>query len=261
MAATTGTSRPTSSGESKGSTLLGRDRLARLVVVGSFLTLFLLVGILIFLAQSDNQAASDTAKNAFTAVLPVLAGWVGTVLAFYFSSASQERTSESLDKVIGRPGAGTSAPVAATMIPFATITGIIDLALDDNKPEKITIDRLKKMFGEKLPSGGTVTRLLFVESGIFRYVMHISALNAFIANADNSQKTTFSEMLADEETLRQISKLVVFVASSASLAEAKLALDKVKGAQDIIVTSSGISTEPMLGWLSNIDLTKALQVS
>ena len=35
-----------------------------------------------------------------SAILPVLAGWVGTVLAFYFSASSHERTSSSLDKVI-----------------------------------------------------------------------------------------------------------------------------------------------------------------
>jgi hypothetical protein len=68
-------------------------------------------------------------------------------------------------------------------------------------------------------------------------------------------------MLADEETLSQISKLVVFVAGTATLGDAKTALDKVAGAQDIIVTATGNSTEPMLGWLSNIDLIKALQVS
>jgi hypothetical protein len=59
---------------------VGRDRLAMLVVVGSFITLLLLVSALVGLA---NQTSSgEAAKTAFTTVLPVLAGWVGTVLAF-----------------------------------------------------------------------------------------------------------------------------------------------------------------------------------
>ncbi len=74
---------------------------------------------------------------------------------------------------------------------------------------------------------------------------------------DNTDKT-FADMLADEETLQQVSKLVVFVSAATTLADAKMALDKVRGAQDIIVTPSGNATDPMLGWLSNVDLTKAL---
>ena len=234
----------------------GRDKLARLVVVGSFLTLFALVFMLVCLAQSENKEASEAAKNAFTAVLPVLAGWVGTVLAFYFSAASQEA---SLDKVISQSGVGPgpSAPVSSKMIPYASIVELQDLS--KNKPENISIENLQKAFEAPLPNGAKVTRLLFVENGVFKYILHIGALNAF--RVKPSAGATFAAMLLDEDTLHQISKLVVFVAANASLGDAKAALDKVNGAQDIIVTGSGSSTEPMLGWLSNIDLTKALQVN
>jgi hypothetical protein len=236
----------------------GRDKLASLVVVGSFLTLFALVVTLVFLAQSDNTGASEAAKNAFTAVLPVLAGWVGTVLAFYFSAASQERTSASLDKVISQSGSGPgpSAPVSSKMIPYSSVAGLQDLG--KTKPSEITIEALQKAFEATLPNGAKVSRLLFVENGVFKYVLHIGTLNAFIVK--NPAGKTFADMLLDDETLRQISKLVVFVAANATLGDAKAALDKVSGAQDIIVTGSGSSTEPMLGWLSNVDLTKALQV-
>lgn len=248
--------------------LLERYYLARLVVVGSFLTLFLLVGTLIALSQS-NSTAGETAKNAFTAILPVLAGWVGTVLAFYFSAASQERTSASLDKVLGRSGAGVPSPnrpVSEKMVSFGSIAELQKLEEKDAKTLKVS--DLQASFKKALPNGAAVTRLLFVEKGVFKYVLHISTLNAFILNkqkdgksVDEIGKLPFAEMLADEETLRQISKLVVFVSATATLADAKAALDKVTGAQDIIVTGSGNSTDPMLGWLSNVDLIKELQAT
>ncbi len=114
--------------------------------------------------------------------------------------------------------------------------------------------------------------MLFTERGVFRYVVHIGTLNAFILKRQagttatppipfDLAKATFADMLADEETLRQIAKLVVFVSASTSLGDAKTALDNVNGAQDIIVTGGGNATEPMLGWLSNVDLIKALQVN
>ena len=241
--------------------LLGRDRLARLVVVGSFLTLFLLVGALIGLAQSENSDASETAKNAFTAILPVLAGWVGTVLAFYFSAASQERTSASLDKVISQSGGGSGPTtlVSERMIPLAAVVGLQRLE-EGNGPKDIPIDKLQKAFEQLLPNGNKVTRLIFVERGVFKYVLHVGTLHAFIVKQQTTDLTdkTFADMLADEEIHRELSKLVVFVSAATSLSDAKLALDKVSGAQDIIVTGSGNATEPMLGWLSNVDLTKAL---
>src|SRR5690348_9238178 len=238
--------------------LLGRYRLARLVLVGSFLTLFLLVSALIGLAQSEN---SEAAKSAFTAVLPVLAGWVGTVLAFYFSAASQERTSASLDKVISQSGT-TPSPgthVSEKMILMSSIAGLQQLDEKGGKgPKDIPISKLEEAFNQELPNGAKVTRLLFVERGVFRYVLHVGTLHAFLVKQRESaqQPLTFADLLADEEFLRQVSKLVVFVSAAATLGEAKVALDKVSGAQDIIVTVSGNATDPMLGWLSNVDLTK-----
>jgi hypothetical protein len=247
-------------------TPLGRDRLARLVVVGSFLTLFLLVGTLIVLSHgAANSEASKTANNAFTAVLPVLAGWVGTVLAFYFSAASQERTSQSLDRVISRNAGGPvqGVLISQKMLPLAHIAGLQQIKDEDgHRPRDFSLLKILEVFDtNKIPSGAPVTRLLFLERGVFKYVIHRSTLDAFIVKTGaNTSDKSLADMLADEETLRVISKLVVFVSAGATLADAKAALEKVAGAQDIIITGSGNATEPMLGWMSNVDLTRALQV-
>jgi len=246
----------------------GRDKLARLVVVGSFLTLFLLVGVLIGFGQGKGDAA-DVAKTAFTAVLPVIAGWVGTVLAFYFSAASQDRTNATLEKAIAQSGGGSgSGPlVSEKMLPMSSIEGV--LKFDEPGPQGDTpltrdtkLSDVQKIFETTLPNGSKISRLIFVEKGVFRYVLHSSTLNAFFVKKSPSKPEDLSvaDLLADAPTLEQVSKLVVFVSSAATLADAKQALDKVNGAQDIIVTGSGNATEPMIGWLSNIDLTKAIEV-
>src|SRR5437762_13922656 len=79
--------------------LLSRDRLALVVVIGSFLTIFGLVFAVLVLAETNSSSASQAAEKTFNTILPVLAAWVGTVLAFYFSARSNERTSNSLDQV------------------------------------------------------------------------------------------------------------------------------------------------------------------
>jgi hypothetical protein len=253
-----------SSVRAAGSPPQGRDRLARMVVVGSFLTLFLLAGALITLARGTNATASSAAEKAFNSILPVLAGWVGTVLAYYFSSASQEHTSEILDRTIGRMGGdpASSVTVSEKMIPSSAIFGLRDLKEQGKAPELIQITDLQKDFDSKLPNGTSVSRLLFVEGGVFKYILHVGALNAYLVKSQQAGNTPgslkFSDLLKDQDIVNQISKLVVFVSAATTLGDAKAALDKVTGAQDIIVTGTGSGTEPVLGWLSNVDLTKAL---
>jgi hypothetical protein len=47
-----------------------------------------------------------------------------------------------------------------------------------------------------------------------------------------------------------------FVRVDANLADAKDAMDKMKGSQDVFVTQSGGEREPVLGWLTNVDILK-----
>jgi hypothetical protein len=241
---------------------LGRDKLARLVVVGSFLTLFMLAGALVsFATHGSTDGAAAAAEKAFNAILPVLAGWVGTVLAFYFSSANQESILES---TIGR-GPGKLPPaseaVSTKMIAALSIFGTQDLK--KVAPETIRISDLRKTFSEPLPNNAKVTRLFFTENGVFKYVLHSSTLNAYIADVGPSaaDSGTLADLLKIQKIVDEISKLVVFVAGKATVGDAKKALDRVSGAQDVIVTATGNATEPMLGWMSNVDLTKALQVA
>jgi hypothetical protein len=257
MAAANSVAQTTPAPNTEQLSLRGRNRIARTVVLGSFLTLFLLIVAVVGLAETSNTGASDAAKTALNTILPVLAGWVGTVLAFYFSSASQERTSATLDKAIAQSGGGAdqSTLVSDLMIPLSKIAAVQKLD-DTNTPATISVATLKSTFND------FVTRILFIENGVFKYIVHIGTLNAFLVGKDgNAAQLTFADMLLDPDVLNQISKLVVFVSGSTTLADAKAALDKVPGAQDIIVTATGKAADPMLGWLSNVDLIKASQVS
>lgn len=267
MSGTSGGQPPSTSEQlASNARLESRDRLARLVIVGSFLTIFLLVGTLI----GTNASGSQTAEKAFNAILPVLAGWVGTVLAFFFSAASQERTAISLDKAIGQSGRGSDSGVLVSekMIPTSSILELQTLNDGQNRPENINLSTLQDLFKKKQANGTSVTRLVFVQNGIFRYVLHSSTLNSFLVNTAPApdatavaQDLTFAQMIADQSILNQISKLVAFVSAATTLADTKLAMDAVPGAQDIIVTATGNASAPMLGWLSNVDLIKAVTAS
>jgi hypothetical protein len=243
---------------------VGRDRLAQIVVVASFLAIFAMVFALFVLAGQDSGRVAELAEKTFNTILPVLAAWVGTVLAFYFSARSNERTSDSLNEMIARTtgsSPGSSVTVAEKMIPFGLIRESVNLK--ETRPDTTSLSDLKKRY--KPSDGSVVTRLIFHEAGLFSYVLHESTLDAFLgklaAESPPRLEATFADLLSDAESLHKISKLVVFVAPSTTLREAKTALDAVPGAQDIIVTATGNANGPMLGWITHSDLIKVLPVS
>lgn len=240
----------------------GRDRLAQVVVVGSFLTLFLLIAGMLAIAQlsTANSNATNMAEKTFNTILPVLAAWVGTVLAFYFSAQSLERTHETLDQTIAKAvGTVSDVTVAEKMIPAMAIRVPIDLSKE--KPENIKLGDLRERYNKPPDGGPPVTRMVFWENGVLRYLMHLSVLNSFLVRQTAAGKTesqlSFADMLQDKDVVTQIMK-VAFVKPSVTLTQARDALNSVPGAQDIIVTATGDASGPMLGWLTNVDLTKIL---
>jgi hypothetical protein len=234
--------------------LRARARLAGWVVLGSFTGIFLMVGTLLVMANPNTPpAVNDTAKNLFNAVLPVFAGWTGTVLAYYFSAATQERTSDSLDKAINKTdgGGSDSTTVSEVMIAYQNIKELIEL--DKTPPDAITLEDMNDRFRR-------VERLVFVDKHAFKYVVHSGTFRKFRdiqgAAQPTGQAMTFKNMLDDAETLTTITKLLVFVPASTTLSQAKAAMEAVTGATDIIVTGSGKQDAPMLGWLTDSDLTR-----
>jgi hypothetical protein len=125
------------------------------------------------LAEGANVQVSQTAEKAFNVILPVLAGWVGTVLAFYFSAASQERTAQSLDRAIRQAGGtGPGTLVSEKMIPTGSILELKQLDNDQHKPDSYNLDSLRDIFTKPRGDGIAITRLVFVENQVFRYVLH-----------------------------------------------------------------------------------------
>jgi hypothetical protein len=317
-----------------------RYQLARIVIVGGFLTIFLLVGALLGLSRSGVESeTTKVADKIFNVILPVLAGWVGTVLAFFFSAQSQERMSNTLDKQIERAATGGAAPsdrlVVQAMITFSAIRGAVDLDVVD--PAKLTVREMVGRFSGKVPAapavgtppaggdagtggetgagggGGTaggagaggdtgvgggagagggaaagdaaqqggggqpaapadpagpapqpLSRLVFVKGNVFRYVMHESVLNAYWRRVAEADKTadpgakTLNDILSQPDLMAMVSRQLAFVPCSATLAQAKTAMERVAGAEDVVVTATGVPAEPMMGWLTDRDLLKAI---
>jgi hypothetical protein len=80
-------------------------------IVGASIVGIVLSSAVAILAAADDRA--DTSRLLFSAVLPLLGTWVGTVLAFYFARENLEAAAESTLALAGRE---TATPVTRVMI-------------------------------------------------------------------------------------------------------------------------------------------------
>lgn len=76
--------------------------LIALVVLGTSLfgIIVLSLKVLVAVPPSDPKENLETAKTVFSSILPVLATWVGTVLAFYFSRENFESANRNVREMV-----------------------------------------------------------------------------------------------------------------------------------------------------------------
>ena len=107
--------------------------------------------------------------------------------------------------------------------------------------------------------GDKITRIPVVDSnGVVLYIVHQSGLFKFIAEkalagGAGIEKLTLQELVDDAELKNWVTN-IVYIPEGASVADAKMKMDEQKGCQDLIVTKTGGKTEPMLGWMTNVDI-------
>jgi len=54
-------------------------------------------------------------------------------------------------------------------------------------------------------------------------------------------------------------KSISFIAENATLGQAKQVMEETPNCQDVFVTATGNPIEPIIGWLTNVDIQKYLK--
>lgn len=222
------------------------------------------LGIAVFGGVFVVRDAEDGAEKAFNALLPVLATWVGTVLAFYFSKDNFEAANRNvrdlvkltLDERLGKLG------VSEEMMPIEKAKSV---SIPEGGTERdILVSELRQMFDDR------ITRIPILSSdGRCLYVVHSSMVFKYMADhlgrapegAEGAGEgagladATLADFLADPGIKKRVTS-IAWVATSATLAEAKKAMESVAGCQDVFVTQNGKHSEPVVGWLTNTRISR-----
>lgn len=220
-----------------------RTKLARLIVLLGIGGVVVVSGVAI-LAADDRSA---TSQLVFTAVLPLLGTWVGTVLAFYFARENLAAATDSALALQGR--AEKTTKVSSVMIPEAQF-----IAYDLGTTDTAEVIELAQLY-TKMQEVNPPSRRLPVRdaSGAVLYAIHDSTLTAFAESVGQTTSTldkTLGDLLADGE-YKQFVTALGFVSENATVSEARKVMGTTKFCNDVFVTQSGKPEDRAVGWLTN----------
>lgn len=234
-----------------------REQVAKwmLVVCGAILALTVLGVIIAALRLNDVKESGETFKYLFSALLPLIGTWVGTILAYYFSKDNFDAATQAQRQIVRdlTQERLRTIPVETAMIPKAQIDAI---SLSPGQAVgSIPVADIVGIIKDKKR-----TRVPVLDSGgVAQLVLHQSIVYRFIAESGEAiaqaQARTLDSLLGFADTM-VLANAFAFVARSATLADAKAAMDQKAHAQDVFVTANGQAGEPILGWLTNVDIAR-----
>lgn len=224
------------------------DRLA--IGVVALAGVILLALIICTMLLSDDPGGDS--KDVLNSVLPLIASWVGTVLAYYYSRENLQAATRSATELANSLGASEklkSLRARDTMIPYDRIEA---MTVDDDTPLRDIIEFLKRKGRQRLP--------IFDADRVVQYIVHLSTINDCIGQAALGNKAVqdlkFRDLVADPARRTLLTDSFATIPESATLADAKAALEQMRGREDVFVTRTGARGEPVLGWITDNALVR-----
>jgi hypothetical protein len=227
----------------------------------NFVTMFTLIfsGVaIVILAVVAIRFKHEDAIAIFNICLPVFASWVGTILAFYFGKANFESANAQVNKLISQKFSQedlNKTPLKIIMRPFSDMTCFKIPAGKSEKDILLSdINSLMNADKNRLP--------VITADNHPLYMIHLSMIDAY-TSAGGKLTDTLQQFLDAKRGTGSgfgLNEGYIIMPESATLAQAKDQLDKVKICQDIFITKNGTPNEDLTGWLSNTRLARLLQI-
>lgn len=249
-----------------------RSRLAQVVTMWA-MTAIVVLGLIILAITGYHSAVAgdvdarrefvETGKYIFAAVVPVVAGWVGTVMAFYFGKENFRAATESVSQIARQLTSQEKLGQTRVEEIGKAVAEISPLRLGSGETnETITLDKLEEKMKSKEPPFERLP--ILTATGAPLMVVHRSILNDFLLKQKEKEpdkKTAdynLAALVAAYPWLTE--KSFVAVTPDASAADAKNKMAQNTGCADVFVTTDGTAATPMTRWITNVDLLQAAQV-
>jgi len=251
-----------------------RGRLAQVVTMWAMgvivllgITMLAITGYQSALANTPEMQRQfiETGKYIFAAIVPVVAAWVGTVMAFYFGKENFKAATDSVSQIARQFTSQDKLGQTQVEKIGLAIDDVNPLRLADNDTkDTVTLDKVETTMTP--PPGKPFERLpILTSKGAPFMVVHRSVLNDFLLKkkkADTNKSAAdykLSDLIADNNEWLE-SESFATVAPSATAADAKNVMAQHAKCADVFVTADGTSASTVTRWITNVDLLQAAQV-
>jgi hypothetical protein len=189
-----------------------------------------------------------TTQMVFTATVPLLASWVGAVIAYYFSSESMDAATRSVKELMPLEEKLKAIPVTQVMIKLADIA---KFKYDDSQKVQDVLNALKASGkGERLPFLDKENKPI--------YILHKSAVDGALVEASQAidpipmPDVTFQQLFEKVPALKVLAMASFGTLGQETTLEAVRAeMMRIDNCQDVFITENGTKDSPVLGWVTN----------
>jgi len=190
-------------------------------------------------------------KDILAMLLPMIAAWVGTVLAFYFSKENYIAAAEYNKEVLSITQQRLqSISVESAMIPIG--------AADNKFVLKAPVAQVKlkaDLLANTADKTGKNRIVVLDDAGVVKYISHRSMLDKFISErafaGDAVADLTFAHVLGSPEYESWIISYGT-LKPGATLSAAKELMDANPKCSDVVVTEDGTRSTRAVGWITNV---------
>lgn len=221
-----------------------RWKLALTMTLASVLGIALVAWLAIFFSDNRPQAA----QMVFTSVVPLLASWVGTVLAYYYSSESMDAATRSVKELMPVEEKLKAIPVTKVMIKLSEMT---KFKYDDTQKVQDILTKLK--------DSGKGERLPFLDGkNCPIYMLHKSSIDSAIVEASGQENGLVLAEVTLQQLFDKVPSLKMLAIGSfgtlgqdATLEATRAEMMRINDCQDVYITEKGTKDSPVVGWITN----------
>ncbi|WP_306208077.1 CBS domain-containing protein [Actinoplanes sp. RD1] len=241
----------TGAGNPRGRLVLGYG------VVGAGIAGVVVISVVVIWLAAETDRP-EAAQLVFTAALPLLGTWVGTVLAFYFAGDNLLTATQSTINTLRLAGElAPDTPVTEVMIGVGRIRPK-ELVAGEAKAGELVLKTLyaamRNEHHGRLPVFDTGT-------GAALYVVHEPDIDKYAQGRGTkaeslSARDTLAALVSAGPELAAAVRNFVAVPASATVARARDELRGKPQSKDVFVTEGGGEGDRVLGWLTHSDLAR-----
>lgn len=209
-----------------------KNQIARIILIFSFT---LILGFILTAGFNLIDDKNDSYKRILDNVFPLIATWVGAVIAYYFGRENFDAATKQYESIIKRLSPDVLDDVLVDQIMIDKDTMLYKNFTDI--PPDSEINEISEFMKNVKKS-----RLPILENGKIKYIIHQSSFDRSIASNSNSEiPVRFSQFLKENDKI----KLFEVVPTNSRLEIVLQLLKKNPDIKDVFVEKDNIT----IGWL------------